>query len=432
MAYTVTPYGTGMVGNSAWVTDQRPKDYREALLFMKPNGTAPLFAMTSKIASERTTDPEFNWWEKNLPMQGGAVTGVYTTESMGTAYSSGDYAAGAAVFVKVAAAVAKEIRPGHMVLLRDNSDITNDVRARVTAVSVNGANSRISCVLLEADGTGTTGLGDCDYISVIGNMNAEGAVIPEPISYQPTKYHNYTQIFRTSLSITRTAMKTRLRTGDALKEMRREALELHGLEIEKALLYGIATEDTDVVNGQPIRSTMGMINYIETYSSETCFNWATATGASSWTSDVAVNWLDECMEKSLRYGSRDRWCFCGSGALLGIQKLARHSGVMQIQPGVTEIGTNVTTLLSAFGKYHLYVHPLFSFNSADLYRMVVFDPGNLKERYIDKTTLKKDKDLQNGGVTAIDGIKDEYLTEMGLEFHHPPTFAIIDNVGVSV
>ena len=433
MAYTVTPYGAGMIGNDSWVADQRPKDYREALLFLRPNGTAPLFALTSRIASERTTDPEFNWWEKNLPKQGGPVTKVYVDEAMGTAYSSGaDYSAGSAVFVNVAAAVAKEFRPGHMVLLRDNSDITNDVRARVTAVSVNGTSSRISCILLEADGTGTTDLSDCDYISVIGNMNAEGALIPEALSYQPTKYRNYTQIFHTPLSITRTAMKTRLRTGDALKEMRREALELHGMEIEKSLLYGIASEDTDPLTGQPIRSTMGMINYIETYSSETCFNWSTATGASSWPSNVAVDWIDSCMEQIFRYGSRERTVYCGSGALLGIQKIARHVGTMQMEAGVTSIGTKVTKLLSPFGNLDLFVHPLFSFNSADLYRMVIFDPSNLKERYIDKTYLKKDDGLRKGGATAIDGIKDEYLTEMGLEFHHPPTFAIMDNVGVSV
>ena len=54
MAYTVTPYGAGMIGNDSWVADQRPKDYREALLFLRPNGTAPLFALTSRIASERT------------------------------------------------------------------------------------------------------------------------------------------------------------------------------------------------------------------------------------------------------------------------------------------------------------------------------------------------------------------------------------------
>lgn len=432
MAYTVTPYGAGMVGNDSWVTDQRPKDYREALLFLKPNGTAPLFAMTSRIGSERTTDPEFNWWEKNLPSQGGAVTGIYVDESMGTAYSSGDdYAADSAVFAKVGSDLAKECRPGHIVLLRDDSDVTNDVRARVTAVAVNGTSSRVSCILLEADGTGTTDLSDCDRLEIIGNANAEGAVIPEAISYSPTKYYNYTQIFRTPLSLTRTAMKTRLRTGDALKEMRREALEIHGMEIEKSLLYGLPTEDTDTVTGQPMRTTMGLINYIQTYSSETWFNYATESGSSDWPSDIAVNWMEEKMEQIFRYGSRERWAFCGSTALLGIQQNVRHSGTMNIEPGVTEFGTKVTTLLSAFGTLHCQIHPLFSFSSANQKRMVIFDPANLKERYIDKTQLKKDKDLTNGGATAMDGIKDEYLTEMGLELHHPATFGLLDNVGTS-
>jgi len=432
MSYIVTPYGPGMVGNDAWASDQRPKDYREALLRLKPNGTAPLFAMTSRISSERTSDPEFNWWEKNLPSQGGSVTGVYTDESMTTAYSSGDdYAEGTAVFVKVGETLAKECRPGHVVLLRDESNPTNDVHARITAVAINSTNSRISVRLMEADGTGTTDLSDCDAMTIIGNINAEGAAIPEAISYQPTKYSNYTQIFRTPLSITRTAMKTRLRTGDALVEMRREALEIHGMEIEKSLLYGIKTEETDPTTGQPIRSTLGLIPFIQTYSSGNWFNYATETGTSDWPSDIAVDWMEEKLEQCFRYGSRERWSFVGSTALLGIQKNVRHSGTMMIEPGITEFGTRVTTLITAFGVLHMQMHPLFSFDATNRKRMVIFEPPNFKERFIDKTHLKKDDRLTKGGVTAIDGIKDEYLTEMGLEYHHAPTTLLLDGVGSS-
>ena len=432
MAYNVVPYGPGMVGNESWVQDQRPKDYREALLYLKPNGTAPLFAMTSRIPSERTTDPEFNWWEKHLPTQGGAVTNLYNSEGMGTAWSSAQvFSADQAVFAKVGEALAKETRPGHIVLLRTEATPAKDVRGRVTHVSINGANSRISVVLMEGDGSSGGILSTCDRLDIIGNMNAEGAPIPEAISYSPHKFYNYTQIFRTPLSITRTAMKTRLRTGDAVKEMRREALEIHGMEIEKSLLYGIRSESIDPANGQPIRTTLGLIPYIQSHSSANYGDFAVDHASAAWASTTSLDWLEKNLEKCFRYGSRERWAFAGSEALLGIQRAVRSNATMNIESGITEFGTRVSTLVTAFGSVHFQIHPLFSFSQTNRRRMVIFEPSNFKERFIDKTHLKKDDALKKGGATAIDGIKDEYLTEMGLEFRFAPTTLLLDNVGSS-
>ena len=104
---------------------------------------------------------------------------------------------------------------------------------------------------------------DADTVLIVGNINAEGASIPDAISYDPVKYNNYTQIFRTPLEITRTARKTRLRTGDPYKEMKREALELHSIELEKAFFFGVSSENTGS-NGKPERTTQGCIDFIST------------------------------------------------------------------------------------------------------------------------------------------------------------------------
>lgn len=48
----------GMRGTGDWVTDQRPKNWRETILFLYPNGTAPLTAIMSKMKSEKTDDPQ--------------------------------------------------------------------------------------------------------------------------------------------------------------------------------------------------------------------------------------------------------------------------------------------------------------------------------------------------------------------------------------
>ena len=58
--------------------------------------------------------------------------------------------------------------------------------------------------------------------------------------------------------------------------------------------------------------------------------------------------------------------------------------------------------------------------------MVLFDPRNLIYRYIDDTTFYEDPDKKNTGRDRIDGTDEEYLTECGLEIHHPRTCAYLN------
>lgn len=50
----------GLRTTANFVTDQRPKNWRETILLLYPNGKAPLTALTSLMKSEKTDDPEFN------------------------------------------------------------------------------------------------------------------------------------------------------------------------------------------------------------------------------------------------------------------------------------------------------------------------------------------------------------------------------------
>ena len=54
----------GLRGTGDWGTDERPKDFRESILFYNPNGTAPIFALTGKAGKKTVTDPQFFWWSE--------------------------------------------------------------------------------------------------------------------------------------------------------------------------------------------------------------------------------------------------------------------------------------------------------------------------------------------------------------------------------
>jgi hypothetical protein len=54
---TITAF-MGMRGTGDWATDERPKNWRQGILRLYPNGTAPLTAILSKMGQEKLDDPE--------------------------------------------------------------------------------------------------------------------------------------------------------------------------------------------------------------------------------------------------------------------------------------------------------------------------------------------------------------------------------------
>lgn len=417
----------GMRGTGDWVTDERPKNWRETILRLYPNGDAPLTAILAKMKSERTDDPQYHWWDKGLPTQGGAATNVYT-DVLSTAYTTGG-AVGDVLYVKAAAAVIQEFRVGHQVLLRNSSNYADDCNAKVMARVVNGANSYITVKLLEADPT-TTGIADCDTVLVIGNINAEGAPMPDAVAYNPTKHYNYTQIFRTPLEITRTARRTKLRTADAYKEAKRECLELHSIEMEKAFIWGIRTEFIGD-NDKPERTTGGIIEWINDNSgivSDYTTDSSSGVDGMTWESG-GEDWLDYYLEQIFRYGSDERLAFVGSGVILQLNKLIKLYGNYQLEPKTTSYGIRVMEWVTPFGIVNMKRHPLFSYEATNRNTMLVIEPSDLNYRYIDDTTFYDDPEKKNTGYTRIDGTKEEYLTECGLELHHPKKCGYLNGFG---
>jgi hypothetical protein len=420
----------GMRGTGDWVTDERPKSWRQGILFLYPNGSAPLTGLLSKMGEEVVTDPEFSWWTKLLPAQGGVVTDVYTDAGMTAAYTTGAVAGGL-LYLKVPLAIASEFRVGHQALLRVSTNLNVDVNAKVTGVVRNGANSQIAVKLLEADDNGgATTLGSCDTVLIVGNINAEGAPIPDAIAYDPVKWFNYTQIFRTPLDITRTARKTTLRTEDAYKEAKRESLELHSIELEKAFFWGIRTENVGV-NGKPERTTMGLIQAIKTGAPSNVFNYPTdpAFAGDAWSAG-GEEWLDNALEVMFRYGSTEKLAFAGSGAILGLNRLAKTSGQITLNPTSTSYGLKVTQWNTPFGNINLMTHPLFSYELTTRNLVVMLEPSMLRYRYIDDTTfMSMDTTKVSPSHERLDGTKEEWLTECGLEYHHPLKFGLLNGVG---
>ncbi len=427
----------GMRGSGDWVANQAPENWRQQILYLYPNGMAPLTAILSMISSESVDDSRFHWWTQEQSAVSGTVDAIWTDAGCTIAYVTGGVA-GDILYVQMTTVLANRIRDGHQILLRDASDWSVDVVGKVVTVARGGVNSVLAVKLLEADDNSVVvpanDLSDCDNFKIIGNINPEGGEMPDAIALNPVEVSNYTQIFRTPLSITRTARKTRLRTGDQYQKAKAEALEMHSWEMELGFLWGIRTSNIGD-NGKPERTTMGAINFIRTYAAANCDDYSlNATYSGLTWAQGGETWFKAMLEQIFRYGANEKLCLCGSGFLLGLDALAMAGGQVNLSPAQKTYGMQILTWITPFGTLHMKTHPLFSHDVTTRNMGVILEPKEMTYKYIDDTAFYSENSQKTHpegyGGRRIDGTNEEYLTECGLEFGLAQKCAVLNGVGL--
>jgi len=427
----------GMRGTGDFATDERPKSWREGILRLFPNGSVPLTAVMSKSKKEKVDDPEFNWWTKTLARQMATISSIYTNSSLSTLVSGGN-AASTGLYLKLDTGESyAQFRAGHEVLLQSSIDSLVDVAGIITSVNPDG--NFIAVKTLEADDNSAShNLSDVDVVSIIGNANAELADRPEPISSNPVKHTNYTQIFRNSLGMSRTARETKLRTVEAYGEAKRETLELHGMEMEKAMIFGYKSEELNSsVNGKPRRFTGGIKNFIIDNAPENVSDYRNdPTYAGVPWLDGGEDWLDEYIFKAFEFtppgASGERLGLIGRLFLQKIQTLVKKSkgARFEFTPRTAAYGIKVVEWHTVSGSIYLKIHPLFKYSTVHANSMLVIDPSMLRWRYVTDTKFKGSRNLQESVGAGPDGLEEEYLTEGGLEIHYPETMLWLTGGGL--
>jgi hypothetical protein len=396
--------------SDGFVTDARPKNWREGTLLLFPNGRAPLYALTAGMQKKVTDDPQFHWWEKIMPtMRVQLTTGAIGTGSPIVGTSNGCW-------------VTAGIRKGHVLRIEN----TGEIVYVTTDPSTANANLAVTRAWQGTSATdfnpGTAGANP--FVHVIGTQFEENSSAPTGVSFDPTKKTNYTQIFRNTLEMSRTAQKSRLRTGDQVREAKRETLEQHSADVEKSFWFGKPL-DTATLNGRITRSTGGIFHFIETYSAGNVI--------AAQTSFTLAN-LETWLEQAFRYGSAEKMGFCGNQAMLQIQRAIRLSTNANyiLEQGQKEFGMNVTRLVSPFGTVVLKTHPLWNqlvggTTGGTAYMglnawLAILDMEEFVYRSLTDSDTKYEADIQ---ANDLDGMKSGYLTECGLEIHHPDAHFVI-------
>jgi len=390
-----------------FVSDQRPKNWREGILQLEPNGMAPLTGLTSGLKNESTDDPEFNWWTKTLQDQRLVADSDETSSTTDISVTED----------------AQKLVQNHLLYVEDTDEImrVSSDPSSDTSIPVERGFAGTTAAALDAG----TGSGTNPNLLVIGSAFEEGANAPTGLNFDPVKLYNYTQIFRNAIEATRTATKTRLRTGDQVREAKREALQYHSIEMERAFFWGSRFEGTQ--NSKPIRTTGGIHYWVSNNASSNVVN----RGGTATDMEQLETWMNEMF----RWGSQEKMAFAGNKAMLTIQQIVRKNASYELVQGQKEFGMNVTRLVSPFGTLVLKTHPLFNYstggtnNSGDYYgfnsSLYVLDMDNLRYRYLSDSDTQYKPDRQSND---LDGMKSEYLTEAGIELHHPETFYIINGL----
>ena len=387
----------GLRGTGQFTSDERPQNWREMIMLLFPNGEAPLTAVLSLLKSRPTDDPSYNWWEKRLPTQRFALNGSHAGSVTVLTVDSG----------------AKDTVAGTILLHENSGELIKVLTDPTSDTSIPDVVRSYGAV---AAGT----LADDDFLVVVGNVHEQGADPPTARSYAPTKVTNVTEIFRTALSLTRTAKKTRLRwdASGPYREAKREALSLHSIEMEKAFIWGEKIEGTGVT-GMPENMTGGVLSFLTT-------NIGATNGFGSKAAPIGLldeDTLDTMMEGIFRFGSTEKLALCGSTFLRALTTIAKRNSQIERVPTDQTYGMKIMEYISTSGTLMLKNHPLFSQHPVWRQNALILDVPNLGYRYIDDTMFIKNR--QNPGQ---DLSKDEFLTEGGLELEFEESHGYIQGV----
>ena len=394
----------GVRGTGDWGTDERPKNFRETILWRNPNGMAPLTALMAKMKSESVDDPEFSWWEEEL-------NALRLTMANGTAYSS---SATSIVVTSNISSDARDAVAGDMFLVEKDLTTAYDHEIIVASSIVDS-----TTIIFKRGQAGTTPatIGVSAKLTKIGNVFEEGSGAPGAASRNPTKLYNYCQIFKTAYNLTNTAKNTKARTGNPVNNDKKRKMFDHSVALEMAAIFGKRHETTGS-NGKPLRFTGGLLYMMSQYASDMITVFATTPTETTFT---------DAVYKVFNYDTgagNERIVLAGNGALNSLNRLAANQSRTRVNfDGTIKLyGMELQKWILPQGTLYIKSHPLFNTHTRFTNEMLIVDPTCLIARPFRATTFQ-----DNIQANDADELKGQWLTEEGFEVRHLKTMAWLSN-----
>jgi hypothetical protein len=452
------------------------------------------------LKEEETNDPEFGWWEKRKRQQVsltvGSTTGrPFATTVAVTAGTTNDHTVStftlstanfkwtAAANYGVAIVDDSLFRVGHVIripvkMTTGATGVTaaasEDLKGIIIAIDRTNhylvftaitSSTNYAIDYSQSTYTGQVGI----EVKVIGSSFAQGVTSQTTeVYYLPVYLSNFTQIFRTEMSFTGSALVTPVKFDDTgiYKDKAKSTSMDHMVEMELAFLFGAKYRTaTNVANAtQPVPTTgVGLPQYTTGGILWFMQQWEAATGGLSITDQVASGasslaydhgkaaamldsddnkriianasgymtekLYDTYLERLFRSSnnlSNEKLVLCGSGFLKVMNQMYRSQSTFVYHPPTGDtFGMEIVAHKTAFGTVYYKTHPLFNENDTLRNNALFMDVHNLRYRPMSKRDTQL---LKNRQPNDADYRKDEWFTETGLEMRMPESFLYIQNV----
>lgn len=390
-------YG-GVFNTTKNPTELNAKSFAATILRRFPNGSAPLFGMTSMTGKSKAKSSTHGYFTKTMEF-----SRVVTS----AAYSAGE--------TTLAVVSTAGIVPGHVLY---NPTTGENIRvltvASGTSLTVTRAFGRIAVANIASGAT----------LVAVGNAHAEGSARPVPRSLATVYVSNFTQIFRNAWALTDTARASYAEMGYSnIAENKQDCMMFHSTDIEAALLFGQAKMDTS--GAQPIHATQGIIDAIKQYAPGN----VSAAGATT-TYDQLVTMVEGAFQYSTSLGeSKTRALFGDQTAIKVLNAIGRKfPNDISMTQEETSYGMQFTKFRLYKGEINLIEHPLMNGLATAPGLAVIVDLPALKLAPMDGRDTKSESygvGGANSDGTGVDSQGGSLTTELAVELINPASCAVI-------
>lgn len=399
----------GIFNSGQLTQDLAKKSFAGMITRLMPNGTAPLFGLTSMLPTDTAVQTEHGFFTKTM---------LFPQLTIGAAGQT----AADTIF-----AVSSTLNVLPNMIMRVDSTGENIIINSVisgTSVAVQRAVGNVAAQAISA----------AVNLYQVGNAFEESSIRPQSLIINPVRITNYTQIFRNTWGISDSVRATMMIAGETnVAESRQDCAAFHAADIEKNIFFGQKSQGSR--NGQPFRTMDGMISIVGNLSyypsSYSAVNVNTAGSTTNYTQ--LEGFLDPVFNQATDPKvANERILFVGGSAKKVINNIGRLNGTYYIVDGQTSYGLQFSTFKTARGTFRMIEHPLFNSNASWSKMAVAVDLSTFRLAYLgDRKTQNKefnqssDGDAQDNGIDAVGGT---LTTELTCVIKNPPANSIVFNL----
>lgn len=388
---------TGIFNASLNPAELNTRSFAGQILRLFPNGSAPMFAMTSQSGKSKAKSATHGYFSKTMSFL--VITLAAQT-----------LAADGTIDIPATSGIVKGM-VFYNPTTRENVRVTADAGSGATVMTVTRAFGRVAAANMEIG----------HKLIQVGTAYEEGSNRPTARRLTTVYVPNYTQIFRNAWALTDTARASMAEQGYSnIAEDKKDCTLFHSVDIESAIIWGQPKMDTSGTT--PIHATQGVIDAMEQYAPA---NTNAAAATTTYEQLVAL------MEPAFTYSTdmsnpKERVLFGDSTAIKVINDVGRASGQVQITQNETSFGMHFTKFKFYKGTINLIEHPLLN-GLSQAGMALIMDMPALKLAYLEGRDTKPEEYNTGGKIVenGVDAVGGSLTTECAVELINPFACALV-------